>query len=120
MDASRAPSQRVRIPSTKSQESKANQELYETTINGGPKAPKKAARATTANATPEKSKTAGPNGDDATGWQAVMEVIGYLREIVTQQQDTIIVLSGQIKETQAELRQVVSVIQDFKTQAAEE
>ena len=120
-DASRASSQRNRKPSAKRQESQANQEIYETAINGGPKAPKRAARATTANATTlGKSKAAGPNGDDATGWQVLVEVMGNLREIVIQQQDTINDLHDRLKETQTELREAVSEIQGFKTQATEE
>ena len=89
-DASRTSSQRNRKPSAKSQESQENQELYDTVINGGPKAPKRSTRTVTVNATTTgNSKTACPSGDDATGWRMVLEELGTLREIVVQQQNTI-------------------------------
>jgi len=120
-DASRASNPRNRKPSAKSQESQANQELYETVINGGLKAPKKTTRTAAANAaTSGKSKAACPSGDDVTGWRMVLEELGNLKEMAVQQQDTIKDLREELRALKQPMEKTANEAQDIKTRVTEE
>lgn len=103
-DASQRSSQRIRIPTAKSRENQENQDSHDISSKKGSKPSSRATRTTGTNgATGGESQNEGRGDANAMGWQAVLEVMGNLREIVIQQQTTINELHDRLKETQEEL-----------------
>jgi len=114
-------SQRTRTPS---QRARQNQEQLESTSTTAAKNSKRTSRTT--NGIQAEGRNADPATADATGWQKVLEVVGMthkeirkLTQIAAQQQETIKNLEKRLGETQQEVRDVKTQMDELNHQLDE-